>query len=284
MAADLIGETLQGSCLATGVTRQTSAGSWSGPFAKSYDARIAKPENFDVFYECLLWCTSEARVGSCHGELANEAFSLVANASKSSSSRPRSFTVDFTATITPAMADDLRELFENLDESSLAAYDSLTSLRKDLKLTVRSSLGFTLRLGGSHPVTLTSIDHLVAASDIATSLRLPLSWIGPEEIESSIVFYAGVPGALVDLAADIAYGLSLRLDQLRLDEDLTPELVESGIVGMEEASTVSQAIGVLLTRGHTCETAQAELRRQAGEARQSVYNSATMLLLAVGSG
>jgi hypothetical protein len=197
---------------------------------------------------------------------------------------PTGITVDSTATISHALADDIRELFENLEESSADACSSLASLRRDLKLIIRSSLGFTLRLDGSQPVTLTSVDYFVSASDIATSLRFPLSWMGPEELASSIVFYAGVPGALVDLAADLTYELSLPPDSLRLDEDLTPELLESGLVGMVEASTVNHAIGALMGRGHTCETAQAELRRQAGETHQSVYHSATRLLLAMSSG
>jgi len=191
--------------------------------------------------------------------------------------------VDFTANISLALADDIRELFENLDESSFDVCSSLASLRRDLKLIIRSSLGFTLQLGGSQPVTLTSIDHFVASSDLATSLCLPLSGTGPDQPGSSIVFYAGVPGALVDLSADLAYALSLPLSCLRLDEDLTPELLESGIVGLEEASTVSRAIGALIGRGHTPETAQAELGRQAAEASQSLYHSATRLLLAVSS-
>ena len=192
-------------------------------------------------------------------------------------------TVD-TISASLALADDLEELFENLGESSLDACSSLATLRRDLKLVVRSSLGFTLRLSGSQPVTLTSVDHFVQISDIFTSLRLPLSWMGPEEAGSSIVFYAGVPGALVDLAADLAFELSLPHDCLRLDEDLTPELLESGIVGLEEASTVDQAIGALIGRGHTADSAQAELWRQARELDRSVYYGATRLLVAVSSG
>ncbi|HSU37011.1 MAG TPA: hypothetical protein VLJ88_15230 [Propionibacteriaceae bacterium] len=191
--------------------------------------------------------------------------------------------MDFTANISLALADDIRELFENLDESSTDACSSLASLRRDFKLIVRSSLGFTLRLGGNQPVTLTSIDHFVSSSDIATSLWFPLSWMGPDQFGSSIVFYAGVPGALVDLSADLAFALSLPLDCLRLDQDLSPDLLESGIVGLEEASTISRAIGALIGRGHTSETAQAELGRQSDEASQSLYHSATRLLLAVNS-
>jgi len=80
--------------------------------------------------------------------------------------------VDLNTYISLALADDIQELFENLDESSSAACSSLASLRRDLKLTVPSSIGFTLRLGGSQTVTLTSVDHFVRATDIVASLRL----------------------------------------------------------------------------------------------------------------
>jgi hypothetical protein len=52
---------------------------------------------------------------------------------------------------------------------------------------------------------------------------------------------------------------------------------------VEEALTVNRAIGALMARGHTSETAQAELGRQANEARQSLYSSATRLLMAASS-
>ena len=60
-----------------------------------------------------------------------------------------------------------------------------------------------------HQFTLTSIDHYTNASDVTTSLRLPLSWASME-VGSMIVFFAGVPGAFVDLAADSAYSLRAR--------------------------------------------------------------------------
>ena len=85
------------------------------------------------------------------------------------------------------------------------------SLRRDLKLAVRSSVGFTLTvlMDPDQQITLTSIDHLTVASDIVTSLRLPMNWAALEA-GSTIIFYSGVPGAFVDLAADLGYSLHLR--------------------------------------------------------------------------
>lgn len=189
--------------------------------------------------------------------------------------------MDFSTTISLTIADDLRDLFNSLDEPSFDADRSLAALRKDLKLIIRSSLGFTLRLGGSQPVTLTSVDYFIRPDDIVSSLSVPLSWVSPDEVGSSIVFYAGVPGALVDLSADLAYALSLPLDSLSLDADLAPEFLRSGIAGLAEASTVNRAIGMLMGRGCTVMTAQAELGRMADDSSQSIQQSAAGLLLAI---
>lgn len=192
--------------------------------------------------------------------------------------------MDISATIPFALADDIRELLQSIGESSFDVGDSLASLRRDLKLSVRSSLGFSLHLSGSQPVTLTCLDFLVRPEDIATSLAFPLSWVDPPGTESSIVFYAGVPGALVDLSADIAYALHLPLDGLRLDQDLAPERLESGVDGLDEASAIDRAIGTLIGDGHTPETAEAELARQAEADSQSLYASASRLLAATAKG
>lgn len=186
--------------------------------------------------------------------------------------------MELSTKLSLTLADDLREFFEGIDEPSFEADRSLAALRKDLKLIVRSSLGFTLRLGGAQPVTLTSIDHFISPGDITASLSLPLSWVSPAEIGSSIVFYAGVPGALVDLSADFAVALSLPLSGIRLDADLEPEFLTSGVSGLAEASTINRAIGVLMGGGRTLETAQAELGSLAEKWQQSMHTSATRLL------
>jgi hypothetical protein len=60
--------------------------------------------------------------------------------------------------------------------------------------------------------------------------------------------YASQPHAFATLAADIAGALNLPAGGFSLDHDLTPE-VGSGVSGLREASTINQAIGVLIDRG-----------------------------------
>ena len=74
----------------------------------------------------------------------------------------------------------------------------------------------------------------------------------------SIIFYASVPGALVDLAADLQW-LFGEQESLTLDGDLPPPRGDLGITGLHELSVIGQACGVLITRGRSPEAARAEL-------------------------
>ena len=182
--------------------------------------------------------------------------------------------------VTTALAESIRELFADLEQTASQVEKSLASLRRDLKLAVRSSVGLTLTvlMDPDQQVTLTSIDHFTEPSDIATSLRLPLNW-ATMETGSMIIFYAGVPGAFVDLAADLNYSLRLSPGTIVLDEDTAAPLSGSGLTGAAESTTVNQAIGVLIDRGYTPATAGAHLRRQAGEMMLDVHHAATRVLM-----
>ena len=158
--------------------------------------------------------------------------------------------MEITDLVTTALAENIRDLFDGLDQSPSQVEESLASLRRDLKLAVRSSVGLTLTIAmdPDQRITLTSIDHFTETSDIVTSLRLPMGWAAMET-GSMIIFYAGVPGAFVDLAADLSYSLHLPPGTIVLDEDTTAPVSESGLTGTTESSTINQAIGVLIDRG-----------------------------------
>ena len=187
-----------------------------------------------------------------------------------------------TDLVTAALADNIRELFATLDQTPSMVEESLASLRRDLKLAVRSSVGLTLTVV-MHPgqqITLTSMDHFTDVSDIITSMRVPMNWAAMEA-GSVIIFYAGIPGAFVDLAADLTYSLHLAPGTVVLDEDTAAPIGESGLTGAAESSTVNQAIGVLIDRGHTPTTAGAHLRNQASEVHRDVHHAATRVLRSV---
>ena len=83
--------------------------------------------------------------------------------------------MESTDLVTTALAESIRELFAGLDQTPSQVEKSLASLRRDLRLAVRSSVGLTLKvlIDPDQQVTLTSMDHFTDASDIVTSLRLP---------------------------------------------------------------------------------------------------------------
>ena len=187
--------------------------------------------------------------------------------------------LEITDLVATALAENIRDLFAGLDQSPAQVEESLGSLRRDLKLAVRSSVGLTLTIV-MHPdqqITLTSIDHFTKTSDIVTSLRLPMGWAAMGT-GSMIIFYAGVPGAFVDLAADLRYSLRLPPGTIVLDEDTSAPVSESGLTGTTESSTVNQAIGVLIDRGYTPATAGAHLLHHAGGLQRDLHQAATRIL------
>jgi hypothetical protein len=170
------------------------------------------------------------------------------------------------------------------------AIEALAALHQDLKRAVPSHLGLQLVLvRNGVPVTLTTFGPWVVYSDIATCLHLPLANDGVSaEPGSAVTFYAGTPGAFVDLAADFAYLHGRRHPAhpmsgflgsgIRLDQDLRPTTVTSGLTGPGEHRTVNRAIGVLIDQGYEPDHAHAELARRAAVAGITALVCAAELL------
>ena len=174
--------------------------------------------------------------------------------------------------------------------SSTAAMEALEGLHRDLKLAVSSHLGLQLvLLTKGVPVTLTMFGPGVVYSDIATCLHLPLA-DDPVNAEpgSAVTFYAATPGAFVDLAADLSYlharqhpappGSEAVASGIRLDQDLRPTTLTSGLAGVAEVSTLNQAIGVLIEQGYEPDHAHHEITRRATVAGVTVLVCAAELL------
>ena len=78
------------------------------------------------------------------------------------------------------------------------------------------------------------------------------------------MFYAATPGAFVDLAADISHARRRPEDAVILDADVEVDLwAPQAGGGLGELSTIHQAVGVLIARGDTPQTARVELERRA---------------------
>ena len=175
------------------------------------------------------------------------------------------------------LIDDIRDLFSDLAvpdgvaEQPVELEKSLTALTQAVKSAAPSYRGLALTLIiDKQPVTVTSAEP-GNTSDIATSLRLSLAWVPSLSADSRITFYASTPGTFVDLAADLAFALHSR--SIRLDEDIPSALV-SDLTGAGRLSAINKAVGVLISHGHTPDSAQRELRHTADATSCGIQNAA----------
>ncbi|WP_035792079.1 ANTAR domain-containing protein [Kitasatospora mediocidica] len=181
--------------------------------------------------------------------------------------------------ISGSLAAELKTLTDALGRPSTDLTDSVRKLADGLRFAVPSWLGLTLTLVlNGLPLALTVLDDGMTPRRIATSAAMPLTPVHGAEHGSSIVFYAGTSGAFVDFAADAAYALGLELDDVALDQHLTPASRTSGVTGLADIAGLNQAIGILVDHGHTPDEAQAELRRLARHARTSLSATAQLVI------
>jgi hypothetical protein len=202
-----------------------------------------------------------------------------------------------------AVLRDLLQLSSSigLDDDALGA--PLVTLVGELRAAVPSYRGLHLTMvENGHPVSLTAFPLSQDGGSIQTSLRVGFAALGRGfDGGSRVVFYAATPGALVDMAADFAYALDTpddpgrsadssdsdgrhgldRCDRHRaivLDADLPPPTTRSGLVGLDELSTVERAVGIMIDHGHHPDHAHATLRREAGAAGVEPHIYAARLL------
>jgi hypothetical protein len=181
--------------------------------------------------------------------------------------------------IPSALAADLALLTDALDVGDIASTVSLLS--SDVAAAVSSYAGLSLRLhppGGA--VELTTLDDVAQTDRIVTSLRLPVT---PATTGSAvvIVLYATTRGAFVDLAADLAWLTRRTPGDVSLDEDLGGRLHAHPVTSLRSGSSIDQAIGALLGRGHTPEEALVELEALAARAGSDRHAAALVLLAAL---
>jgi hypothetical protein len=183
--------------------------------------------------------------------------------------------------VSVALAADLNALTDALDEPRADLETLLRALGADSRKAVSSYLGLTMTLIiDGYPVTLTTIHPTDPPdpADAVASLRLPLSALCRADPGSMLVIYAGNAGAFVDLAADLSFALRLGPDILVLDEDLVPSSNPAGVSGLAEMSQINQAIGILIGRGQTPDSARAELNRLADLAQTTLHAIARQLV------
>jgi hypothetical protein len=176
----------------------------------------------------------------------------------------------------------------------------------DLRAAVPSYRGLQLTIVHSgQPVILTDLLRTEADGAVLTSLRIPLTAVDPDHDGGSrVIFYAGTPGALVDLAADLCYVLKTSVTtasagreqagfngnggaeqrqaqvnpSLVLDADVLMSTSGSGLTGLSELSAVNRAVGILIDQGHDLDHAYDALRRDATTAGVEMHVYAARML------
>jgi hypothetical protein len=171
-------------------------------------------------------------------------------------------------------------LSDALDEPGADLEAMLAVLADDLITAVPSFLGLTMTMAMDGEDVILHLFPPEGAGSVVTSLLLPLSALGHSGTGGDIVFYATQPGAFVDIAADARFAFNMD-GQVILDEHLpSPDdpAAQSGIFGHSRVSTINQAVGLLLDRGHTPQDARDILQRRADQDGIPVYRAAQGML------
>ena len=182
--------------------------------------------------------------------------------------------------ISAVLAADLTQLTDALADPGADLTGMVAGLHENLTTAIPSAVGLAIivRVAGTE-VCVSTVNGNPADSagpSAVTSLAVPLWWPG-EPLGGSIIFYASVPGALVDLAADLEW-LFGATESLSLDGDLPPPRSDLGVAGLRELSVIGQACGVLITRGRSPEDARAELEHAARTSGSKVEEVAEGLI------
>ena len=183
--------------------------------------------------------------------------------------------------ISKALAADLALLTEALDEPGISIVDTVRQLAVDVGLAVRSFLGLTVFASGSGPwLTFSVMADRATHGDVRASLMMPLTQLARAggETQIAVILYAAKAGALVDLAADLAWLIGCELGDLVVDQHMDRHPDRS--VGT--ASVINQALGVLFGRGLTPQQADSELGTRAAAAGTDRHAIAAGILADLG--
>jgi hypothetical protein len=186
-------------------------------------------------------------------------------------------------TISSRAALVLAELTEAFDDPGVNFRRSLSHLGGQVRMAVPSYLGVSLTMTSPRSSTQVEVmDDGIAPDGIGSSLMIPATAIlngrdstaATADADIALILYAGVPGALVDLAADLGWLTGLPGSDFALDQHLAgPQSATA-----EPNSTFNQAIGVLLGRGETPQQAEVIIAVRAATEGISAQATAAAIL------
>ena len=182
--------------------------------------------------------------------------------------------------INPALAVELAVLTEALDDPGADIAENLVRLATDARAAVASYRGLMVLIPGADPpIAFTAFDDGAETGDIRTSLMLASATVNDDSLPRvSLVLFAAVPGAFVDLAADLTWMTGQPLTFVVLDQHLPVRVDDHAGDTLQKASVINQALGVLIGRGCTPEQADLELAALAADAGTDRHQAATLLL------
>jgi hypothetical protein len=180
-----------------------------------------------------------------------------------------------------AMTADLLLLDDALSDSEGDVEEQLTRLLRDAQISVPSCVGLTVTVD-THPVefTLVAYDDPIAPINSSASLcvTLPARRV-PAAAAVTLILLATVPGAFVDLAADLAFALGLPLSELLLDQHLGERRASATNLG--DLSAINQAIGMLIGRGAGPAEARVALQLVADSSESRLADAARAVLISL---
>ncbi|MCA1983791.1 hypothetical protein [Nocardioides nematodiphilus] len=190
--------------------------------------------------------------------------------------------------ISAALGADLALLTQALDAPGVDLAETVRRLTGDARTAAQSYLGLSVAITAFEATfDFTVLDEGVESGDVRTSLWVPLTVAAEgsgavDETTSpasvTLVFYAATPGALIDLAADLACLTGRPLTDFRLDDHPMPASGHTEPTLLEAISTINQALGVLIEEGATPEQAERDLATRAIHAGTGLPAAAAMVV------
>lgn len=186
--------------------------------------------------------------------------------------------------INAALAIELAILTEALDDPGEDVAENLLRLAGAVRTAVPSYLGLMMIIARiDAPVVFTSFEDAAEDGAIRTSLMLPPDRVGHRGPTrgASLILFAAVPGAFVDLAADLSWMTGRRFTDIVLDQHLSVPVGQTATDTLRTQSVINQALGVLIGRGYTPERANRELDVRAADAGADRHRAAVLILTAI---
>lgn len=184
--------------------------------------------------------------------------------------------------IDAALAAELAILTEAIDDPDIDVADSVARLAANARAAVASYCGLMVIVtDAAARIALTALDDGVQQDEVSTSLMLALASDGNESAPRvTVILFAGVGGAFVDLAADLDWMTGPSIVDLVLDQHLDV-FAEHARDTVQTAVAVNQALGVLIGRGLTPDEAEVELDNRAARAGTDRHQAATVVLASI---